>query len=72
MTPTLERALAEIAKLPAEEQERLAAWILDELAADRRWVESFARSHDALAELANEALADFHSGRTRPLDPDKL
>lgn len=72
MSPTLERALAEIAKLPEDEQEKFAEWILAELADERGWDASFAASQDALAELANEALADFHAGRTQPLDPDKL
>jgi hypothetical protein len=72
MSPTLERALAEIAKLSEDEQEKFAKWILAELADERRWDASFAASHDALAELANEALADFHAGRTQPLDPDNL
>jgi hypothetical protein len=72
MTPTLERALAEIAKLPEDEQDRFAAWILEELASERRWDQSFAASSDVLAELANEALADFRAGRTQLLDPDTL
>jgi hypothetical protein len=72
MTPSLERAFTEVAKLPDDEQERFAAWILAELAAERRWEESFAASQDALAELADEALVDFRAGKTRPLDPDTL
>ncbi len=68
MTPSLEKAFAEVAKLPDDEQERFAAWILAELAADRRWDESFSASQDALAELANEALADFRARKTQPLD----
>ncbi len=56
MTPSLEKAFAEVAKLPDDEQERFAAWILAELAADRRWDESFAASQDALAELAAAAI----------------
>jgi hypothetical protein len=68
MTPSLEKAFAEVAKLPDDEQERFAAWILAELATDRRWDESFAASRAALAELAIEALADFRTGMTRPLD----
>ena len=72
MTPSLEQAFAEVAKLPDEEQERFAAWILAELAAERRWEESFAASQDVLAQLADEALTDFRAGKTRPLDPDAL
>jgi len=72
MTALLERALREVARLPEEEQERIAAWILEELASERRWDESFARSSDALEQLADEALTEYRSGKTEELDPDTL
>jgi hypothetical protein len=68
----LEKAFAEAQKLPPDEQEALAQWILDELASERRWTEAFEHSQDALAKLANEALAEHRAGRTRPLNPDEL
>jgi hypothetical protein len=70
MTDLMERALAEINKLPEQEQDALAAWILEELTAERRWIATFAASQDLLAELADEALADHRAGKTQPLDPD--
>ena len=54
----LERAFAEASKLPPQEQAALAAWILQELASERRWEQAFAESADTLAELADEALAE--------------
>jgi hypothetical protein len=39
---------------------------------DRKWNKSFAQSHDALEQLANEAIADHRAGRTRPIDPDRM
>ncbi len=72
MTDLMERALAEINKLPAQEQDVLAAWILEELASERRWMDAFAASQDLLAELADEALAEHRAGKTRHLDPDTL
>jgi hypothetical protein len=45
---------------------------LQELEDERRWDRSFANSQDALARLADEALAEHHAGRTEPLDPDTL
>jgi hypothetical protein len=36
----------------------VAAWILEELASERRWQEAFARSADVLERLADEALAE--------------
>ncbi len=72
MNTLLERAFAEAQKLPPDEQETLAQWILDELASERRWTEAFERSQDALEKLANEALAEHRAGRTRPFNPDEL
>lgn len=68
----LERAFAEASKLPPQEQAALAAWILHELASEQRWEQAFADSADALAELADEALAEHRQGRTRKLEPDQL
>ncbi len=54
MTEALEQAFAEAAKLPQEEQDRLAAWILRELAEEKRWDEAFSASADDLAQLADD------------------
>jgi hypothetical protein len=43
MTQLLEQALNEVKKLPVPEQDAIASLILDELADERRWQESFAR-----------------------------
>ncbi len=45
----------------------MAAIVLEELASEQRWAESFARSQDKLAKLAEEALAEYKAGRTKPL-----
>ena len=58
MVNLLEKAFAEASKLSEEEQEALAAWILEELASEGRWTEAFANSGDALAKLADEALEE--------------
>jgi hypothetical protein len=67
MTQLLEKALNEVAKLPASEQDAVAAILLEELASERRWAESSARSQDSLAKLAEQALAEYAAGRTKPL-----
>ena len=66
MTQLLEKALNEVAKLPAAEQDALAAILLDELASEQRWSESFAKSQDVLAKLAEEALTEHVAGKTKP------
>jgi hypothetical protein len=68
----LETAFAEAAKLSLSEQDALAEWILDEIASEKRWTQAFARSTDALTQLAEEALAEHRNGKTQPLDPDQL
>jgi uncharacterized protein (DUF433 family) len=39
---------------------------------ERRWDELFAKSAETLAARAAKASANYHAGRTRPLDPDAL
>ena len=72
VTNSLRTAFDEASKLPEDEQEAFAAWILEELESDRRWIEAFANSQDALEKLADEALEDFRSGRISELNPDEL
>lgn len=72
MTKMLEKAFAEAAKLPVEAQDALAAAILAEVATEPLWDESFRRRPDALGRLADEALGEFRTGQTQPLDPDRL
>ena len=67
MTQLLEKALSEVAKLSGPEQDALASILLEELASERRWSESFAKSQDVLAKLSEEALAEYLAGRTQPL-----
>lgn len=67
MTKLLERAMEQVSKLPASDQDAVAAIVLEELASEQRWSESFAKSQDALAKLAEQALAEYDAGRTKPL-----
>ena len=71
MTNLLEKAFQEAAKLSEEEQDTLARAVLEELASERPWDELFSHSPDLLDELADEALAEHHAGRTEKLDPKK-
>ena len=41
MTQLLEKALREVSKLPAPEQDALAAILLEELVSEQRWSKSF-------------------------------
>jgi hypothetical protein len=72
MTDLLERAFAKVSELPEDEQNRIAAALLDELAGVRTWDEAFESSQDELAALADEARTAYEEGKTEPLDTDKL
>ena len=53
-------------------QNYLAQKVLDEIEAERRWDELFAKSQDVLAELAAEAKAEYEAGLTDELTLDEL
>jgi hypothetical protein len=68
MTTVLETALAEVAKLPPEEQDALASLLLEEIKSEQRWTQTFSDSQDLLKSLAAEALAEHRTGNSKPLD----
>jgi hypothetical protein len=72
MTATLQKAFDEAAKLPDQEQELLASWLMAELAAEDAFDLAIASSGEKLAGLATAALAEHRSGQTEPLDPEQL
>lgn len=72
MTQLLQQALGEVQKLSAEEQDAIAALILDELSDDRRWDEAFAHSQSQLEKLAAKARADVAAGRSQERGFDDL
>jgi hypothetical protein len=72
VTQLMEKALVEISKLSQDEQDALAALILEEIASERLWAKSFAESEDLLSQLADEALAEHRAGKTKPLNLDEL
>jgi hypothetical protein len=72
MGQALERAFQEAARLPDDEQDWLAAWILEEIASEQRWEGLFAQSGALLDTLVAEALAEDEAGETQPLAPDTL
>ena len=67
MTRLLEEAIAAMSGLPPEEQDAIAILILEEIASEKRWSEAFANSQSQLAQLADEALAEFKQGKTKAL-----
>jgi hypothetical protein len=72
MTRTLNAAIEKLAALPVEEQDRVARWLLDELADEEQWKRRFDVSQDPLAKLAEEARLARAAGDITDLDPDNL
>jgi len=68
MTELLEDALRKVACLPKEEQDAIAAQIIETLQDEAAWKEKLARTPKKLARLAQEARAEHERGETRPLD----
>ena len=70
MTLLLERAINEVKKLTDDQQDALAQLILENLD-EQRWDELFSRpeSETLLEKLANEALAEYHAGKTPNIHP---
>lgn len=71
MNDALQRAFAEVARLPEDEQTELAEWLLRELTDEREWKKSFATSQDFLSAMADQALADAVIGDVTDLDFEK-
>ena len=74
MNQLLQEAFNKAAELPQEEQNKFARFLLAELESERQWAELFARpeSEDLLERLADEALLEHRSGRTRRLTTEDL
>ncbi len=72
MTPLLQQAIAEVQKLSSSEQDAIASIILEELADEQLWEETFARSQDQLARLAAKVREDIKEGRIKKIGLDEL
>ncbi|MDY7004680.1 MAG: hypothetical protein SWX82_12155 [Cyanobacteriota bacterium] len=68
MTNILQQALTKLSQLPENQQEAIAYLILAEIEDEKKWAENFANSQDQLAQLADEAIAEFKQGKTKPLN----
>ena len=62
MTNLLKKAFDAASRLPEEEQDAVAEWLLAELASEEKWEECFAVSQGALSLLAQEALDEHRRG----------
>ena len=68
MTGLLEKALHRVEGLPEEEQNAIAAQILESLEDEETWQRQFRERPGLLRSLAREAIEEHRRGETRPLD----
>ena len=64
MTELLEKAIAEVSKLPDTRQDRVASWLLEELSLEQQEEEP----EETLAELLTRARAEIARGDVYPLE----
>jgi hypothetical protein len=72
MTNLLQQVITELEKLPVGDQDAIATLILEEIADEKRWQNSFAASQDQLANLAKKVREDIRQGKVRPIGIDEL
>ena len=72
MTDLLKKAFDAASRLPEDEQDTVAEWLLPELASKEKWEERLAGPQGALSLLAQEALEEHKRGETEDLDPKSL
>jgi hypothetical protein len=72
MTVLMEEAIKRLQAVPANEQDRLARFVLNELQQDERWAASTEANADRVQKLISDVLADDAAGKCEPLDPDQL
>ena len=72
MSDMLDKAVEQARRLPVDQQNAIAALILEEIADEQRWQVSLARSAPVLEQLAAEAEQEDREGLTEALNPDTL
>jgi hypothetical protein len=72
MTQLLEQAVARVKELSDEQQNTIAAIILQELEDDLKWEQAFANSQDQLAKWEEKVQADIRAGRVKKMGIDEL
>ena len=72
MTDRFRQAISKASLLPEQQQDAIAAMILEEIEDEARWDSAFVGSQDVLEELAAEAEEADRRGLTQELDPDSL
>jgi hypothetical protein len=72
MTRLLQRAFDKVGQLPAQDQDAIAAMILEELGDEESWEDAFSRSQALLGKMAAEVREDIRAGRVQSKGIDEL
>ena len=64
----LSAAFAEASKLPLDQQEIFAAFLLSELNDEAAWLKSFNKSENMLSAMAKGARDEYQAGTCKPLE----
>ena len=67
MTKLLSDAFEKASQLPEDLQDELARILLDELTWEKSWDRTLSQSSSKLDEMAEDALKDYHAGRTKEM-----
>jgi hypothetical protein len=72
MTNLLAQAFQKASQLPEHIQDEIACELLDEIEWENRWDKTLADSQDKLDQLAQKAIDEYHSGKTKEMGFDEL
>ncbi len=72
MTNLLAQAFQKASELPENIQDELACELLEEIEWESRWDKTLADSQDKLDKMAQKALDEYQSGKTKEMGFDEL
>ncbi|KAA0229952.1 hypothetical protein EDS67_09040 [candidate division KSB1 bacterium] len=72
MTALLSQAFNKAAELPETVQEQIAQQLLEDIEAELKWDQTFAKTQDQLAKLADKALQEIKAKRVKKMGFDEL
>ncbi|MBX3402589.1 MAG: hypothetical protein KF699_04160 [Phycisphaeraceae bacterium] len=66
MTRLMEQAIERLRAVPESQQDKLAEFLLHELAEDQRWTDTSSANGSSLKSIVDQVLADDAAGRCEP------
>ena len=72
MTQKLQKVIEKLTSLPAEKQDQMAGFLLQELEEDAKWEAITKKYRRNAARLVEQVLEDEKQGRTEKLEPGSL